>query len=75
MTSTRVLSIIAICVGLAACNPFGGGDPGAAAAAGSLTGAAATAKLQASGWQWMMQIRSPYLKKERFRFCCKALKS
>ena len=55
MTPIRVLSIIAICVGLAACNPFGGGDPGAAAAAGSLTGAAATAKLQASGWQWMMQ--------------------
>ncbi len=55
MTSIRVLSIIAICVGLAACNPFGGGDPGAAAAAGSMTGAAATAKLQAGGWQWMMQ--------------------
>ncbi len=54
MTPTRVLSIIAICVGLAACNPFGG-DPGAAAAAGSMTGAAATAKLQAGGWQWMMQ--------------------
>lgn len=54
MVFVRFLSIAAICVGLAACNPFGG-DPGAAAAAGSMTGAQATAKLQAKGWHWMTQ--------------------
>lgn len=54
MTPIRLFSIIAICVGIGACNPFGG-DPGAAAASGSMTGAQATAKLQAKGWQWMMQ--------------------
>jgi hypothetical protein len=52
MTPIRALSIIAIVFALAACNPFSA-DPGAAAAAGSMTGDAATAKLQAKGWQWM----------------------
>jgi hypothetical protein len=54
MTPIRALVIIAIAFGLAACNPFAG-DPGAAAEAGSLTGAQATAKLNAKGWQWMAQ--------------------
>lgn len=54
MTPIRALTIIAISLGLAACNPFAA-DPGAAAAAGSMTGAQATAKLQAKGWQWMAQ--------------------
>ena len=52
MTAIRALAVVAVVIGLAACNPFAG-DPGAAAAAGSMTGAQATAKLQAKGWQWM----------------------
>jgi len=54
MTPIRALTIIAISLGLAACNPFEA-NPGAAAEAGSMTGAAATAKLNAKGWQWMAE--------------------
>jgi hypothetical protein len=54
MTPMRTVSLVLISLALAACNPFAG-DPGAAAAAGSMTGAQATAKLQAKGWQWMSQ--------------------
>ena len=59
MKPIRALVTIAMSLGLSvlalsACNLFGG-DPGAAAEAGSLTGAAATAKLNAKGWQWMAE--------------------
>jgi hypothetical protein len=52
MKLISALTIIVVTVALAACNPFAA-DPGAAAAAGSMTGADATAKLNAKGWQWM----------------------